>query len=138
MSASAKNFEKTGLKTLSFKTAVIAALSLCLISLSLPRQIFATLVGSDPNNLCDLQPIIENVIKVSVQLAGIVLFIFLVIGGFQFLTSGGNSNTLEQAKKTITSALAGIALLAGAWLVLRFIEVFTGVSVTSFIIPCPS
>lgn len=119
------------------KAAVVAALGfLIFLFLTVPDANAALVSTSGANKLCDLQPIIENIIRISVRLAGMALFIMLVIGGFLYLTSGGEPQSLEQAKKTISHAILGIALLAGAWLALSFIKAFTGVNVTSFIIPC--
>lgn len=81
---------------------------------------------------------IECVFKVflnlSIRVAGILLFIMLIIGGFRYLTSGGDSKQIEAAKQTITYALLGMVLLLGGWLILLFIRELTGIDVTTFII----
>jgi hypothetical protein len=77
-----------------------------------------------------LEKIIGNIIWASVPLAGIVLFLMLVAGGIMYLSSGGNPESLQKAKSTLTYAIIGIVLLLLAWFTLRFIEIFTGVQVT--------
>jgi hypothetical protein len=47
-----------------------------------------------------------------------------------YLSSGGNPESLQKAKSTLTYAIIGIVLLLLAWFTLRFIEIFTGVQVT--------
>ena len=76
--------------------------------------------------------IFNNVISVALGLAGIVLFILLIVGGFRYITAGGDPKNVEAARKTLTSAIGGIVLIALAFLILRFIEEFTGVQVTEF------
>jgi len=88
-----------------------------------------------PRTIADLETIVANVITASVALAGIALFVMLVLGGIQYLTSGGEPKATQQAKNTITYGIAGIALLALAWFVLLFIQEFTGVQVTIFTVP---
>jgi hypothetical protein len=82
--------------------------------------------------LSDLQIYFENVVSVLLELGGIALFVMLIIGGFNYLTSGGNPQQAEAAKKTITYAILGILLLASSFLILKLIQQFTGVNVTEF------
>lgn len=78
------------------------------------------------------ETVFGNVIQILLGLAGIVLFIMLLAGGFKYLTSGGDPKAVEGAKKTLTYAIGGMVLLAMAFLILRFIQEFTGVDVTKF------
>ena len=79
-----------------------------------------------------LEALFGNVVGVALGFAGIVLFIMLIAGGFKYITAGGDPKGIEGAKKTLTYAIAGIVLIALSFLVLRFIEVFTGAQVTQF------
>ncbi|OGY19648.1 MAG: hypothetical protein A2900_00905 [Candidatus Chisholmbacteria bacterium RIFCSPLOWO2_01_FULL_50_28] len=102
-----------------------------------PPNSYAALVkpGGSPNTFADLEPIVGNIIKVSVALAGIALFAMLLLGGIQYLSSGGDPKAVQQAKSTLTYGIVGVALLVLAWFVLLFIEQFTGVKVTIFTLP---
>lgn len=82
--------------------------------------------------LSDLQIYFKNVVSVLLELGGITLFVMLIIGGFNYLTSGGNPQQAEAAKKTITYAILGMLLLASSFLILKLIQQFTGVNVTEF------
>jgi hypothetical protein len=81
----------------------------------------------DIATLSDLEIIFERLISLAIGLAGIVFFIMLIIGGFKYITAGGEPPQLESAKKTLTYAVAGLFFIALAYLILRFIAVFTGV-----------
>ena len=83
-------------------------------------------------NFSGLEGIFQNIIQVATALAGIVFFIMLIIGGFNYLTAGADPQKAEGAKKTITYAIGGLILLVLAFLILRFIQEFTGVDVTNF------
>jgi len=76
--------------------------------------------------------IFYNVVSVVLGLAGIALFIMLIIGGFKYLTSGGNPETAQSAQKTITYALLGLVLIALAYLIILFIQTFTGANLSTF------
>ncbi|HSX48979.1 MAG TPA: hypothetical protein VLE44_01855 [Candidatus Saccharimonadales bacterium] len=77
--------------------------------------------------LTGLQDIFKNIVSVAIGIAGIGLFVMLVIGGFSYLTAGGDTGKVEGAKKTLTYAIAGMVLIALSFLILRLISSFTGV-----------
>jgi len=85
-----------------------------------------------PATLSDLEIYFSRFVSVAIEFGGIALFVMLLIGGFNYLTSGGNPQQAEAAKKTITYAIFGIVLLAMSFLILKLIQEFTGVNVTEF------
>jgi hypothetical protein len=86
----------------------------------------------DVATIADLGSVIERVVGYALGLAGIVLFILLIIGGFNFITSGGDPKAAEGAKKTITSAIIGLIVILISYLILVIIKNITGVDVTQF------
>jgi len=86
----------------------------------------------DVAQLRDLEGVFGNVVSVVLGLAGIVLFIMLILGGFSYITSGGDPKKVESARNTLTYAIGGMIFIALAYLLLKFIEVFTGVPITEF------
>lgn len=88
--------------------------------------------GQAPAQLKDIEWIFTRILNIAISLAVVVLFLFLVIGGFKFLTSGGDPKATESAKNTLTYAILGLALLIGIWFILLFIEKLTGIKVTQF------
>ena len=79
-----------------------------------------------------LECIFQNILNIVIRLAGIAVFIMLIIGGFQYLTAGGDPKKSQSAKNTLTYAILGLALLILAWFILKFIAIFTGIDVTIF------
>lgn len=63
-----------------------------------------------------------NAISIASFAAGVVSLIFIVIGGIRYTTSGGNSNALTAAKKTIIYAISGLVLSISAYGILVFIS----------------
>ena len=96
-------------------------------------------IENDVATIQGFECIFQNLLQVATTLAGIALFIMLLVGGFKYLTSGGDPKGSEQAKGTMTSAVLGIIVLIGAWLILKFIAEFTGIpNLTIFKIPGPN
>ena len=79
-----------------------------------------------------LVPLITNVIRAVISLGAVALFIMLLVGGFNFLFSGGDQKKLEAARGTVTQAIVGIVIMSLAYLIILTIETFTGVKVTDF------
>ncbi len=70
----------------------------------------------------------SNVISVAIGLAGIVFFIMFIVGGFSYLTAGGEEQKVAGAKKTLTYAIFGLFAIVLSFLILKFIANFTGVT----------
>jgi len=80
--------------------------------------------------------LLANVMSVTLTLLGIVGFVMFVFGSIKWMLSGGNSQELESAKKTITFAFIGLGLALCSFLIINIIARFTGVSVIEqFFIP---
>lgn len=82
-----------------------------------------------------LETLLANVIRAVASFVGIVLFIMLLVGGFNFLFSGGDAKKLESARGTITNALVGLIVIIAAYLILKTIEQLTGANVTQVEFP---
>lgn len=88
-----------------------------------------------PPPLQALETVFENLVSTLVAIGAFGLLIMLLLGGFKYLTSGGDQKAAESAKNTLTYAIAGFIFLAGSYMVLKIIEGITGVSnITTFTI----
>ncbi len=74
--------------------------------------------NKDPDET--LQGTIRNVINVISIIAGAVAVIMIVWGGFRYITSGGNAETVKSARNTILYALIGLVIIAFAQVIVRF------------------
>jgi len=91
----------------------------------------------DVHEIKDIVDIIENIFGLAIRLAGILAFIMLILGGFRYLTSGGDAKAAESARKTLTYAILGLVLIIAAWFILKFLNEFTGVDLTEFTFSVP-
>jgi len=84
--------------------------------------------GASPAPLSDLEVVFASITRVALGLAAIALFVMFIIGGFKLITAGSDPKAAESAKKTVTSAVLGVVLLALAYLILTLIANFTGLT----------
>ncbi|MFZ5534645.1 MAG: hypothetical protein ACOY3M_00645 [Patescibacteria group bacterium] len=82
-----------------------------------------------------LVPLVANVIRAVVSLGAVALFVMLLAGGFNFLFSSGDQKKLESARGTVTQAITGIIIMSVAYLIIKTIQVFTGVDVSTIQFP---
>jgi hypothetical protein len=98
-------------------TLFTATLSTLLLAHPALAQSSTDLSVSKPENvnIVNLGVFISKAIQLLVGVAAILLFVFLVWGGIQWLTSGGDKTNVEAARNRITNALIGLAIVALAW-----------------------
>lgn len=82
--------------------------------------------------IANLNCLFGNAVKSLLGFAGIALFVMLLVGGFKYITSGGDPKGVEGAQKTITYAIIGLVVLLLAYLMLVLLHVITGVDVSRF------
>lgn len=72
----------------------------------------------DINNLSDIVNIIVLFIY---PLAGVLLFLYLVWGGYDFLLSRGNPEKIKAGQGKMTAAIVGFVLLIMSYLLVKLI-----------------
>lgn len=122
-----QNFNKT---VLTFFTVLTLFLSLT------PSLVYAATVqddlqigvntaagstGSEPEDKAN--GIISTVINTLSAAVGIAAVIMIVVGGFRYITSGGDTTKVGSAKNTILYALIGLIIVALAQVIVHFVLV---------------
>ncbi len=79
--------------------------------------------------------VISGLVKFLLVIAAILFFFMLVIGGIQWIVSGGDKAGSENARKKITSALVGLAIVFAAWAIVSLIKSVFGVDILNLTIP---
>ena len=65
--------------------------------------------------------IITTIVRVFSAIVGVISIIMIIVGGFQYITSGGDSNKITNAKNTIVYALIGLVFVALAQFLVQFV-----------------
>ena len=91
--------------------------------------------NGDVATIQGLECLFGNALNAVVGLAGIVFFVMLLVGGFKYLTSGGDPKKVAASYSTLSHSVFGLIGTIVAWLILLLIKNFTGVDVTIFKIP---
>ena len=68
-------------------------------------------------NVSSVESFIKSVIQVVAGLAGLVATGFFVVGGFSYITSSGNPEHLDKAKRTLFYSATGLAITVAAFVI---------------------
>lgn len=65
----------------------------------------------------------------------IAAFLYLLLGGFDWITSGGDKTKLASARDKITNALVGLVIVATVWAITVLVGQFVGIDFPNVPIP---
>lgn len=68
-----------------------------------------------------LNKLIAKVINIVSVIVAVVAVIMIIVGGFKYITSGGDSNNVTGAKNTILYAIIGLIIVALAQFIVKFV-----------------
>jgi hypothetical protein len=74
--------------------------------------------GAETSDFNDLLAKIVNIIS---AIVGVIAVIMIIVGGFKYITSGGDSNNVSGAKNTIIYAIIGLIIVALAQVIVHFV-----------------
>jgi len=73
--------------------------------------------GSGPT----VDSVIQTVVKIMSLVVGILSVIMIMVGGFKYVTSGGDSGKITSAKSTVVYALIGLVIAALAQTLAKYV-----------------
>ncbi len=96
-----------------YKTIGFVAL---LVALGLPLLMTHPALAA-ASNVGQVESFIKSIIKVIAGLAGLIATGFFVVGGFGYITSSGNPEHLDKAKRTLLYSGIGLAITIAAFVI---------------------
>lgn len=85
------------------------------VDVSAPRG-FATNFGG----------LINGVLSFVLVIGALLVFFYLILGGIEWITSGGDKGKTESARNKITAAIIGLIVLAASYAILQLVLSFLG------------
>lgn len=89
--------------------------------------------GVDPA-ISGLKPssLVTGFVNVTLGVAGIIAFFFLLVGGVQWILAGGDKEGTEKARKKITASLVGLAIVFSAYALLFILSALFNINLLQF------
>lgn len=79
--------------------------------------------------------LLGNVVVLIFIIAALLAFIFLIIGGVRWILSGGEKDGVDKAKKTITAAIIGLAVVFLSFIIINILGAIFHFSISNLQIP---
>lgn len=79
----------------------------------------------------DPREIVATIIKYALTVLGIILVIIIIYGGWLYMTSAGQQEKVDQAKKVLVNAVIGLVIILLSYAIVIFIARLLGIGVTS-------
>lgn len=75
------------------------------------------------NSLANRDPreIVGSIINVALGFLGVIAVVIILMGGFKWMTAGGNEEKVTKAKSTLTKAIIGLIIIVSAYAIWEFI-----------------
>ena len=74
----------------------------------------------------DFGVMFSSILNVVMLIAAVLVFAFLIFGGIQWITAGGDKSKAEEARNKITSAIIGLVIVAASYALINLIVNFLG------------
>jgi hypothetical protein len=84
------------------------------------KDLFST-AFCNPTNGCTVVAILTHVISIFLSLTGLIAVLFIMIGGYQYLTSGANEELAKTGKKTLTNAIIGLGIVILSYVIVTIV-----------------
>lgn len=103
---------------------LLGVIAILLTPFIVSAQTIGVPCDGSPQNPCGFNEfiqLIQNIINFLLLIAAPIASIMFAWGGWLWFTSAGNPGKIDSAKKAITTALIGIGITLGAWLIISTI-----------------
>lgn len=75
----------------------------------------------DMSSAVEPENIVQKVVDIILFVLGALAVIMIIVGGFRYVTSGGDSNKLTSAKNTILYAVIGLIVALFAYAIVKWV-----------------
>lgn len=79
--------------------------------------------------ITDIGRFIEALLRITLGIVGLLVFVYLIWGGIEWLTAGGDKSKTESARQKITNAIIGLAIVAVAFALSAVLSRFFGIQI---------
>ncbi len=79
-----------------------------------------------------LGPFVVKLLDIAIIIGAIAVFLYLVLGGIEYITAGGDKVKTENAQKMMTGAVLGLGILVVSWVIFKIVLRFLGLDEAFF------
>lgn len=96
-------------------------------------------IGQPSNvQIGDLGMLISALVGTLLIISALLAFFYLILGGIQWITSGGDKAGMEAARNKITHAIVGLIIVGAAWAIMILVQQFLGITIIGGTVDFPN
>lgn len=76
----------------------------------------------------DIGTLFNSILNIVMLIAALLVFGFLIMGGIEWVTSGGDKGKTESARNKLTAAIIGLIVIAASYALVTLVLQFLGFS----------
>lgn len=97
----------------------------------------ANITGFDTSQIpfTNLGKLMSNALALLFFFAGLLTFFFIVVGGIQWITAGGDAKAAQAARDRITAAVVGLIVVVAAFAITLILGQVFGINLFNFQFP---
>ena len=83
----------------------------------------------------DFSPVISGALTIIIAIAALICLVYLIWGGIEWMTSGGEKTAVSAAKAKLTAAFIGLIIVLAAFAIIKLLEYLFGFDILEFEFP---
>lgn len=107
------------------------AVTAAALAVSSKSALAMTAIDTPDAFFTDVGALINKALNFVLIIGALLVFMYLIWGGIEWITSGGDKGKTESARNKITAAIVGLIVLASAWAVLLLVLGFLDTDLNS-------
>lgn len=113
------------MKKLMNKKVFAIVMVVAFLAIPMLTMAASNLTGLDEANpglgTADVRDIIDTIISVILGFLGLIAVILILIGGFMWMTAGGNDDKITTGRKYIINGVIGLIIILAAYAIASFV-----------------
>jgi len=78
-------------------------------------------VNPTDGNVLGFTTTVSAVINYLIGFLGLIALVVVLVGGFKWMTAGGDEKKVKAAKDTLIAGVVGLIIVLSAWVIVRFV-----------------
>lgn len=87
---------------------------------------YVTSLGLEDGGERDVREVAVDIVKYLMTFLGIIAVVVILLGGFKWMTAGGNEDKVGEAKSLIIAGVIGLIIILASFAIVTFVIDITG------------
>lgn len=117
-----KSIKKFALAASTAFSSMLATASVAMAEVNIER------INTGKGYATNFGTMFSSILNVVMLVAALLVFAYMIWGGVEWITSGGDKNKAEGARNKLTAAIIGLVIIAASYAVVTLVVQFLGFS----------